>query len=57
MFVSKNFTCGLVEITDCPNGIDYEIKFPNNQLLVVSQDEWEAINSFIINSMEFIDKN
>ena len=57
MKTSKNLTIGLVEITSNPNGIDYDIKLPNGSILTCSEDDWYDLHRFVINSMEFIDKN
>ena len=57
MKTSKNLTIGLVEITSNPNGIDYDIKLPNDSILTCSEEDWHELCCFVINSMEFIDKN
>lgn len=57
MKTSKNLTIGLVEITSNPNGIDYDIKLPNDSILTCSEEDWHELCGFVINSMEFIDKN
>ena len=57
MKTSKNLTIGLVEVTSNPNGIDYDIKLPNGTILTCSEEDWLELYRFIINSMDFIDKN
>ena len=57
MKISKNLTIGLVEVASNPNGIDYDIELPNGSILTCSEDDWNALCCFVINSMEFIDKN
>ena len=57
MKTSKNLTIGLVEIESNPNGIDFDITLPNGSTLTLSEDDWYNLHRFVINSMEFIDKN
>jgi hypothetical protein len=57
MKTSKNLTIGLVEIESNPNGIDFDITLPNGSTLTLSEDDWHELCGFVINSMEFIDKN
>ena len=57
MKTSKNLTIGLVEIKSNPNGIDFDITLPNGSILTCSEEDWYDLHRFVINSMEFIDKN
>lgn len=57
MKTSKNLTIGLVEIESNDNGIDYDITLPNGSILTLAEEDWYDLHRFVINSMEFIDKN
>ena len=57
MKTTKNLTIGLVEVSSNPNGIDYDIKLPNGTILTCSEEDWDDLYNFVVNSMDFIDKN
>ena len=57
MKTTKNLTIGLVEVSSNPNGIDYDIKLPNDTILTCSEEDCDDLYNFVVNSMDFIYKN